>query len=178
MKNFLAKTRNLDHALFRLIFRVKWAPLTVFMRSFTVIVGSVGSWGVVAGVAFLFTGWRISHLLIPWSALTLSWGAAKGAKRLSNRTRPFLSHTEIAPLVDKPSSSSLPSGHSATAAAGSVSLIVLYPSYAPIFLVCSLLVAYSRVYLGVHYPFDVLAGFSIGTLSAILVLIVSSCANG
>ena len=76
----------------------------------------------------------------------------------------------MAPLIKTPSSSSFPSGHSATAAAGALTLSVIYPSLALVFLASGLLVALSRVYLGVHYPFDVLAGAIIGALVAVPLL--------
>jgi undecaprenyl-diphosphatase len=96
--------------------------------------------------------------------------AAEGAKYLFNRTRPFIWDTEIAPLTKTPSSSSFPSGHSATAAAGALTLSVLYPPFAPALVLAASLVVLSRVYLGVHFPFDVLAGVIIGTATGGAVL--------
>src|SRR5918999_3782316 len=140
------------------------------MRAFTVV-GTAGTlWGFLAAGAFLFTGLRPSHLLVPWVAVALSWTLAEGAKYLFNRARPFIDDTEVAPLVKTPSSSSFPSGHSATAAAGTLTLSVVYPAFAPALLFSGVLVALSRIYLGVHYPFDVLAGLLIGTATAAVVL--------
>ena len=172
MEKFVHGLRRLDRTLFRAIFGVKWAPLTTVMRAFTIL-GTAGFlWGVLAGAAFLVTGLRLSQLLIPWSAVALSWTVAEGAKYLFNRARPFISDTEIAPLIKTPSSSSFPSGHSATAAAGALTLSFVYPIFTPFLLLAGFLVALSRVYLGVHYPFDVLAGILIGTGTSGLVLAV------
>jgi len=170
LKGLTRRVRNLDRALFRMLFGLKWAPLTAVMRAFTVA-GTAGAlWGFLAAGAFLLTGLEPSHLLIPWTAVAASWTVAEGAKYLFNRARPFIWDTEIAPLTKTPSSSSFPSGHSATAAAGALTLSVLYPPFAPALVMAGALVILSRVYLGVHFPFDVLAGVAIGTLTAAAVL--------
>ena len=170
MKKLARKIRDLDRALFRVVFRLKWRPLTTLLRAFTVAGAAGALWGFVAAGAFLVTGLRPSHLLVPWVAVALSWTLAEGAKYLFNRARPFIHDTEIAPLIKTPSSSSFPSGHSATAAAGALTLSAVYPASAPVFLFAGFLVALSRVYLGVHYPFDVLAGVLIGMATAGVVL--------
>ncbi|MDP9285952.1 MAG: phosphatase PAP2 family protein [Actinomycetota bacterium] len=61
-------------------------------------------------------------------------------------------------------SSSFPAGHAATAFAGAVVLSVVAPRLAPAFLGLAVLIAISRVYVGVHYPTDVLAGAVLGAL--------------
>ncbi len=170
MKSLARSVRDLDRALFRAIFRLKWAPLTSVMRAFTVV-GTAGAlWGFFAAVAFLLTGLQLPNLLIPWVAVASAWTLAEGAKHLFDRARPFIWDTEIAPLIKTPSSSSFPSGHSATAAAGALTLSMLYPPFAPPLVAAAFLVVLSRVYLGVHFPVDVLAGVLIGISTAAVVL--------
>ena len=174
MTGVVRRIRDIDRALFQAIFNVKWAPLTSVMRAFTVA-GTAGAlWGFLAAAAFLLTGLEPSRLLIPWTAVAASWTVAEGVKYLFDRNRPFLWDKEIAPLIKTPSSSSFPSGHSATAAAGAITLSVLYPPFAPVLVLAGLLVVLSRVYLGVHFPFDVLAGIIIGIATSAVVLAVAN----
>ena len=164
------RVKELDRAAFRAVFGLKWTPLTAVLRFFTVV-GTAGFlWGSFAFVAFLLAGLKPSNLLVPWAAVAASWTLAEGAKFLFDRARPFIWDTEVAPLIKTPSSSSFPSGHSATAAAGALTLSAIYPAFAPLLVSAGLLVVLSRVYLGVHFPVDVLAGVAIGLATAGLVL--------
>jgi membrane-associated phospholipid phosphatase len=86
-----------------------------------------------------------------------------GVKDLVHRTRPADAHRAIHPLYVV-HSSSFPAGHAATAFAGAVLLSCLAPRLAPLFLGLALAIGFSRVYVGVHYPSDVLAGAAIGAL--------------
>ena len=170
MKGLARRVRDLDRTAFRAVFGIKWTPLTAVLRFFTVV-GTAGFlWGSFAFAAFIFTGLEPHNLIVPWAAVAGSWTLAEGAKYLFDRARPFAWDAGIAPLIKTPSSSSFPSGHSATAAAGALTLSLIYPSFAPLLVPAGLLVILSRVYLGVHFPFDVLAGAAIGLATAGLVL--------
>lgn len=144
--------------------RLGW--LTPVMRVLTLL-GTAGAvWGVLAAVGFVFGGFYLPGLLVPWAAIAGAWILAEASKHLFDRARP--SGIGVAPLVKTPSSSSFPSGHSATAAAGAVSLSAANPAFVPLLVVGGLAVMLSRIYLGVHYPSDVLAGAAIGGVCAVL----------
>lgn len=74
-------------------------------------------------------------------------------------------------LVKAPGAHSWPSGHAGSAMAAAVPLAVAYPLAGVIFLGLAVLIGFSRVYVGVHYPFDVLAGAITGALCAVVVLL-------
>ncbi|WP_010312223.1 phosphatase PAP2 family protein [Saccharopolyspora spinosa] len=59
---------------------------------------------------------------------------------------------------------SLPSGHSATAAAVAVALAMLWRRITAIVVLLALLEGFSRIFVGVHYPHDVLAGYLLGAV--------------
>jgi undecaprenyl-diphosphatase len=67
---------------------------------------------------------------------------------------------------------SFPSAHAANTFGCAVWLTYWYPSYRWIFFGLSLLVSISRVFVGVHYPFDILGGWVLGTINAVLVILI------
>jgi undecaprenyl-diphosphatase len=93
---------------------------------------------------------------------------ALGLKQLTDRPRPFIADPTPEPLLETPLDLSLPSGHAATSFAGATLLAIAHRRAAvPLFLLAAL-VAWSRVYVGVHYPFDIVAGAVLGIGVALL----------
>lgn len=90
------------------------------------------------------------------------------------RTRPYSVFQGVKILGKLWQDSSFPSGHVASSAAAVVAIIYIYKIKnlwkILLFSGVILLVALSRVYSGMHYPSDVLAGAVIGILSALLVI--------
>lgn len=90
-------------------------------------------------------------------------------KPLVARTRPYDIQTAVELIVKKPRDYSFPSGHTAASFAAVTALIcsgrrkLWIPS-----LVVALLIAFSRLYLYVHFPTDVLGGVIVGVLSGLL----------
>jgi undecaprenyl-diphosphatase len=71
--------------------------------------------------------------------------------------------------VRMPTSTAFPSGHAASAAAFAVAVGDLVPALRPVLGTAASVVAFSRVYTGVHYPSDVLVGAGVGALVGRLV---------
>jgi undecaprenyl-diphosphatase len=74
------------------------------------------------------------------------------------------------PLVAIPHSASFPSGHTATAFAAATMLTALEPRAAAAWLALAAAIAYSRLYVGVHFPVDVAGGIAVGAATALLLL--------
>ena len=95
------------------------------------------------------------------AAIALASATANGPMKLLVPRRRPPSET-LAALVRTPSSSSFPSGHSASAFAFATAVGGELPVLAPVLVPLAAIVAYSRVHTGVHYPSDVAAGLVVG----------------
>jgi undecaprenyl-diphosphatase len=104
--------------------------------------------------------------LLTFVAVALADWSAMAIKALSDRPRPPLRYPEPKTLVPLPHDASFPSGHAATSFAAATMLTFAFPRLAAPFFVLAAAVAFSRVYVGVHYPLDVIGGAALGALIA------------
>jgi undecaprenyl-diphosphatase len=93
-------------------------------------------------------------------------GISDALKVAVGERRPRLPH----PLVAVPRSAAFPSGHATAAFACATVLAALAPRAAPVFVVLAAAIAYSRLYVGVHWPLDVVAGAVLGVATGLLLL--------
>lgn len=87
---------------------------------------------------------------------------ALALKGITARPRPFVTHPDPAPLLRPPLDLSFPSGHAATSFAGATVLALLTRRRAALLYGLAAAIACSRVYVGVHYPSDILGGAVLG----------------
>ena len=88
-------------------------------------------------------------------------------KHLVARPRPWLDVAGLVPLVQEGDPNSFPSGHTCAAFAFAAAGLGTFPAkWAKVLaLAGAVLMGFSRLYVGVHYPTDVLAGAAVGLLA-------------
>lgn len=89
-------------------------------------------------------------------------------KRLTRRPRPYCQERAIRLIVPPIDEFSFPSGHTLQAVAFTVVAMSWFPVLGWVLIPFSLLVALSRVVLGLHYPSDVLAAVGFGLVLGLL----------
>jgi undecaprenyl-diphosphatase len=129
-------------------------------------VGRAGFVWLVIGAVLAWRRRRWSDFATLAAGLLAAWLAAEYVlKPMIGRERPF-AHDLVQVIGGKPQNSSFPSGHAASTTAAAVVLSITVPGARPAWWALALAIGYSRVYLGVHYPLDVLGGAIVGLVSA------------
>ena len=142
---------------------IRLEALTAFFSLFI----KLECWHVVLAFVVLYFFLRTKTLRIPVISYFLGWNGAIVAysyfKDLFHRPRPFLTVKGLVPVLT-PHGFSFPSGHATLAAAMAVVLAYHFPKARYLVIGVALLVGISRIYFGVHYLSDVLAGFMLGII--------------
>jgi len=161
MRGFIIRR---DHSLMH---RVNNWEAPRWMRSYAISSTRAGDgwlWYAMGILILLFGGEdRFRALGSAGTAAILSILLFMVLKRFANRRRPC----EIAPhcwaTLLPPDQFSFPSGHTMTAFAVSVPLLLIYPDLTAGLLFCALSIALSRILLGMHFLSDVVAGAILGS---------------
>lgn len=126
------------------------------------IIGSGALVWLAVGIALTVLRRNFAPFIFVAATALLSNLIVTGIKYAVGRDRPPAVILDPEPLMEVPTTSSFPSGHAATSFACAVVLSRIAPRLTIPLFVLAALIAFSRVYVGVHYPFDVLAGSLLG----------------
>ncbi len=157
--------QSLDRAFFYLLntqgqnsFFDWFMPFMSDLKNFTYVLAVLGLWVLwkekKAGVIFL--------VFIGLTLLLTDQFSSHWLKAWVGRVRPCHVLQGVHMLTDCNTSYSFPSSHAVNIFAAAYFLARPFPRYAPFFYGIAAIVGYARVYLGIHYPFDVIGGAAIG----------------
>lgn len=149
------------------------------------LAAEVGTEAGLLGFAalFLITWWRARRegtthgmalaLLAP-CAMVLAYLGSETLKTVLRQERPCRAVLDAVAIAECPPSGdwSFPSNHATLTAAAAVAIVLAWRRLAPVALPLGLLMGFSRVFVGVHYPHDVLIGMLLGTVTAVVVMLL------
>lgn len=163
---------NFDKKYFYAINHTSWRCST--LNSFMLAMTQIGeAWlPIIATIlAYQYLNAPVESLQKILWAFAISGLIAQIIKKAFDRERPTKLLDAIVVGPD-PSSESFPSGHTTSAFAFCIMVGCLYTPLILPMLVLAVLAGVSRIYLGVHWPTDVLTGAVIGTISALIVYFI------
>jgi len=168
----IEKIRNWDErSVIYINQKIKRKYLDYFFVAATYMGSEVFAIGFILAFAFLPASKIDDFALYAATALILSSITVGILKNAIKRKRPFESIIELKSLKVGVDQFSFPSGHTTAAFSLAVTSALVTNGHvaSSAYLLLALIVALSRVYLGVHYPSDVIAGGVIGSFFAIAV---------
>jgi undecaprenyl-diphosphatase len=144
------------------------------LTSFFSIFIKLEFWHVLAAILVLYFFMRTKVFRAPVISYFLAWNGSIACytflKDYFHRPRPVQMIKGLLPAIPTPHSYSFPSGHATMAAAIAVVLVYHFPKARYWVVSLSLLAGISRIYFGVHYPSDVVAGFILGGIVGVISL--------
>ncbi|WFD09403.1 phosphatase PAP2 family protein [Tepidibacter hydrothermalis] len=163
----LETIQNIDLEILNFIQEVVSNTVLDKLMIFMTMLGNKGIIWIVISLLLLINKKTRRVGIMAMSALILTAVLGEGLiKPLLKRARPFIDHPSFNLIIKPPSSYSFPSGHTASSFAVAGVLIRELKKYGIVFLVLATLIAFSRLYLFVHYPSDIVAGIIMGLMCA------------
>jgi membrane-associated phospholipid phosphatase len=138
----------------------------------------IARYGIVFLAVALLVGWWIGRrddsprkvAVAVWSAVAalVALALVQPISNAAAEPRPFVNHPEVHKLIAHSADFGFPSDHATAAGAVAAGLLFLSWRLGLVTTFVALLIAFSRVYVGVHFPQDVAAGLALGAVVAII----------
>ncbi|MCU6761324.1 phosphatase PAP2 family protein [Brotonthovivens ammoniilytica] len=146
---------------------------TVWLDHIMVAITTLGNGGIIwiiAGLLLLISKKHRKTGILLLAAFILEIILCNGVlKPLAARVRPCDINSTVQLLVSRPTDYSFPSGHTGASFAAASVLWSRKEKGRLAAMILAVLIAFSRMYLYVHYPTDILGGMIVGSLSAVIV---------
>lgn len=137
------------------------------------LLSRIGNAGAVWLTAAIFLGYNRhtrSFALMLFFSMVLAHIISQILKPIIGRPRPFVQSPGVRLLIHTPGGYSCPSGHSASSFAAATVIWLFSSRFGTAALILAVLIAFSRVFLFVHYPSDTILGSLLGVLCAFIVI--------
>lgn len=174
----ISKLKYIDNSILLFIAHNMHSPFLDRLMVFFTALGNSSSFWLAIAIVLLMTRkdrrWGILLCLALFLEALLCDGILKP---LIARERPFLELTGYNNLISAPMSYSFPSGHTMSSFTAATVLYCRQKSSSIFFYTVAALIGFSRIYLFVHYPSDVLGGAVLGILLAHILVKVSKNQN-
>ena len=154
--------KRFDEAVLFSVQRSQNRTLSILMMTFSLVGNGGLLWALIGGLLLLdpSTARCGVYLIVSLSLCALVNNIV--LKSLCARERPCDTYRNVPLLIKRPIGSSFPSGHTATSFASATALFLLDPRIGVLALFIAFIIAFSRLYLFVHYPSDILFGILSG----------------
>ncbi len=161
---------------FEILYFIQEHIVTPVLNNAMILASALGEYGIIwvitAVTLVFFKKTRVCGVLIICSLLLCLITGEFITKNLVCRVRPCYQDMTIPMLVNRPNSYSFPSGHTASSFTSASTIFYFNKKAGLLALVLASIIAFSRMYLFVHFPTDVLAGVLWGIASSVVVLLI------
>lgn len=142
-------------------------PIMIFFTS----LGNLGIIWIIISILLILSKKYRKIGLLTLAALIINTILGEGIlKHIIERPRPFTTYPDLHIIISKPTSYSMPSGHTSASFAAAFMLAYYFKNIKVYIFSLASLIAFSRLYLLVHYPTDVLTGVLLGYISFLIVI--------